>query len=405
MRLIISIIAFFISFWPAYAQDYDEFIADLIDQTNIDTLTSLVRILTGEDSVSLGSRKILIKHRMHPNNDLAADYIKYKLETYGLDTYDQIYSGSGRNVYAIQPGSTYEDQQFIICAHYDAVDYYCADDNASSVATILEAARILSHHQFDYTIIYALWDEEEIVKTGSYETGSKYYASRAYANNSDIRGVLNLEMLGWDQDDDGKNDIHTSDIANSVSLANLVFQIASLYNLSLNPIIYNPGTRASDHRQFWDNGFSAVEICQAFFGGDYNPYYHTNEDRIDKFNLPYFHELAKLAIGSISTLAHENPIACVENIVRNIPMAFNLNNYPNPFNHSTIIHYEIPKDEYVVLSVFNCIGEKITELVNEYQRAGNYKIRFDADNLFTGVYFMKISTPTMMKTEKMILVR
>ena len=405
MKFTLSIITFLISFWPVYPQDYDQFIANLINQTSIDSLTAFVRILTGEDSVSIGSRKILIKHRMFPSNDLAAEYIKYKLESYGLDTYHQTYSATGRNVYAIQPGSTYESQQFIICAHYDAVDYYCADDNASGVATVLEAARILSNHQFDYTIIYALWDEEEIGITGSYETGSKYYASQAYANNADIHGVINLEMLGWDQNNDRKNDIHTSDIGNSLSLANLVFGIASLYSLSLDPVIYNPGTSASDHRQFWDMGFSAVEICQAFFGGDYNIYYHSNEDRINKFNLPYFHELAKLAIGSISTLAYENPIASVENVIQNIPMTSHLDNYPNPFNHSTIIHYEIPRDEYVVINIFNCVGEKVTELINEFQRAGNHNIRFTADNISTGVYFITISTPTIIKTKKMILVR
>ena len=105
---------------------------------------------------------------------------------------------------------------FILCAHYDAVDFYCADDNASGVTAVLEAARILSEYQFNYTIVYALWDEEESGKHGSY-----YYATMADSNDLDIQGVLNLEMFGWDEDGDGLIDIHTNDIANSVSLANI----------------------------------------------------------------------------------------------------------------------------------------------------------------------------------------
>jgi len=57
----------------------------------------------------------------------------------------------------VQEGYLYPEKQFIICAHYDAVDVYCADDNATGVAAVIEAARILSQYNFKYTLIYALW--------------------------------------------------------------------------------------------------------------------------------------------------------------------------------------------------------------------------------------------------------
>ena len=401
MKFNISIIFFLLCVLPLYAQNYDPFIADLMNQTNLDSLTSFVRILSGEDSVKLGDSTVLIQHRInYPGNDLAAEYLKQKLESYGLDTYDQLYSEDGRNIYAIQPGTLYANQLFLICAHYDAVDYYCADDDASGVAAVLEAARILSSCQFNYTIIYALWDEEEFGRIGS-----SYYASQADSNNSDIQGVLNLEMFGWDEDNDGLIDIHTRDIANSVALANLLIRIDSLYTLSLNPIIYNPGTTASDHSSFWDKGFSAIVFSEAYWGGDFNPYYHSSEDRIDKFNLSYFLELTKLAIGSISTLVIENPIVSVENDVQSIPTAFILNNYPNPFNYSTIIHYELPNDEYVVVSIFNCLGEKVDELVNKFQSSGRYDIQFSADNLSSGTYIVTLNTSRVHRCGKIILLK
>jgi hypothetical protein len=302
MKAFICVIVFLIGFSQIYSQSYDPFIQGLINQTNLDSLVSFVRILSGEDYVTIGNRTVLIRNRgRSKDNNLAADYIKQKLISYELDTYDQIYSGKGRNIYAIQPGIHYPDEQYIICAHYDAVTNYCADDNASGTAAVLEAARILSNYQLDYTLIYALWDEEE---TGY--TGSEYYADQAFSNSDNILGVINLDMLGWDSDDDGLMDIHTSNIANSVSLANLVSNIISLYTLSLTDAIYNPGATNSDHNSFWDAGYGAVAFYEA--GGDVNPYYHTNGDRIDKFNLAYFHKLAQLAIGSISTLANGVPI-------------------------------------------------------------------------------------------------
>ena len=119
-----------------------------------------------------------------------------------------------------------------------------------------------------------------------------------------------------------------------------------------------------------ENRFSAICFSEAFYGGDSNPYYHSINDRIDKFNLPYFHELTKLAVASISTLAIENPILGIGNEIQAIPQSFNLNNYPNPFNNSTIIQYDISKDEHIVLNIYNFLGEKVTELVNGYQKAG-----------------------------------
>jgi len=311
MKAFICLIMILIGFSQIYSQSYDPFIQGLINQTNLDSLVYSVRVLSGEDSVTVGNTTVLIRNRsITKDNNLAADYIKQKLLSYGLDTYDQTYGrGKGkppklydRNIYAIQPGIHYPDEQYIICAHYDAVTDYCADDNASGTAAVLEAARILSNYQLDYTLIYALWDEEEIGLIGS-----GYYANQAFSNNDNILGVINLDMLGWDGDDDGLMDIHTRDIANSVALANLVYNIDSVYNLVLDPVTYNPGATNSDHNSFWNEGYSAIVFCETYWGGDFNPYYHTSSDRIDKFNLPYFHKLAKLAIGSISTLANGVP--------------------------------------------------------------------------------------------------
>ena len=199
--------------------EYDPLVGDIINHVNLDSLIANVRILSGEDSTWVNGSKVRIQHRVSDlGNDLAADYIKNQLERLeNLEVYDQTYSEGGRNIYAIQPGILYPEEHYILCAHYDAVDDYCADDNASGVAAVLEAARLLSQYCLKYTLVYALWDEEEIGKTGS-----GYYSDRARANNREILGVLNMDMIGWDSDKDRLVEIHSNDIAHSDSLDHLL---------------------------------------------------------------------------------------------------------------------------------------------------------------------------------------
>ena len=118
-----------------YAQHPDTLVQRLISQTNSDTLTHYVRVLSGEDSVSIAGSRYLITSRYagNPGNNVAADFIYQTLSQLGLSVFNQNYSGSGRNLYAVQTGTTYPDQQFIICAHYDDMPSFSlapgADEN------------------------------------------------------------------------------------------------------------------------------------------------------------------------------------------------------------------------------------------------------------------------------------
>jgi hypothetical protein len=80
-------------------------------------------------------------------------------------------------------------------------------------------------------------------------------------------------------------------------------------------------------------------------------------------------------------------------------------NYPNPFNSSTTISFTILKEEFVELSVYNCLGEKIRVLKNELLRPGNYTVRFDASGLATGTYFYRLKTSKGSITKKMLYLK
>ena len=88
------------------------------------------------------------------------------------------------------------------------------------------------------------------------------------------------------------------------------------------------------------------------------------------------------------------------------PSAFMLNSvYPNPFNPSTTVSYSIEKNINVNISIYNMSGQKVSELVNANQTAGNYSITWDASNQPSGLYFVRLSAGNQISSQKIMLVK
>ncbi len=84
---------------------------------------------------------------------------------------------------------------------------------------------------------------------------------------------------------------------------------------------------------------------------------------------------------------------------------FNLfQNFPNPFNPTTSIKYEIPKNAQVTLKVYDILGKEVFSL-NEYKLAGSYEVKFDGSNLASGMYFYKFETNGYKDVKKMVLLK
>ncbi|RPI00961.1 MAG: T9SS C-terminal target domain-containing protein [Calditrichaeota bacterium] len=79
--------------------------------------------------------------------------------------------------------------------------------------------------------------------------------------------------------------------------------------------------------------------------------------------------------------------------------------YPNPFNAATTISYYLPVDDHVQLHIYNLAGERVSALIDEKQKAGSYKIGFNADNLPSGVYFFRLAISNAAFDGKLTLVR
>ena len=82
-----------------------------------------------------------------------------------------------------------------------------------------------------------------------------------------------------------------------------------------------------------------------------------------------------------------------------------LPNYPNPFNPSTTIEFDLPKTSDLTLKVFNILGEEVATLVSDRLSAGSYTYEWDASNLASGIYLYRLQAGDYVKTRKMVLMR
>ena len=94
------------------------------------------------------------------------------------------------------------------------------------------------------------------------------------------------------------------------------------------------------------------------------------------------------------------------NIVAGSPLVFKLNEvYPNPFNPSTTISYLIDRNFNINISLYNMVGEKVSELVNTKQVPGEYSVSWEANNQPSGLYLVMLSAGNQIKTQKIMLVK
>ncbi len=82
-----------------------------------------------------------------------------------------------------------------------------------------------------------------------------------------------------------------------------------------------------------------------------------------------------------------------------------LGNYPNPFQASTTITYEVRTLTDIQLAIWDLSGQPVQLLVERQQNSGVYQARFDADGLPSGTYFVRLRTPEGVESHKIILAK
>jgi Secretion system C-terminal sorting domain len=80
-------------------------------------------------------------------------------------------------------------------------------------------------------------------------------------------------------------------------------------------------------------------------------------------------------------------------------------NYPNPFNPNTTIEYHLNRVAWVVLEIYNSLGQKIRTIINELQTSGNHKMQFDGSQLPSGLYYYRLEADGFTQQKKMLLIK
>jgi hypothetical protein len=90
----------------------------------------------------------------------------------------------------------------------------------------------------------------------------------------------------------------------------------------------------------------------------------------------------------------------------NAPNKFELaQNFPNPFNPTTKISFSVPSNSNVKLTVYNLLGQEITNLVNGFMKAGSHTVEFNATNFNSGLYFYRLESNGLTQVKKMMLLK
>jgi len=284
-----------------YAQAPNPQIVQLLSKINRDTMALYIRQLSGDTSCIIGGSPytIVSRHKNQPGNDKAGQYIYEKFQSYGLQVQYETFSSTGKNVIATKPGLYDSQAYFIVCAHYDNMPSGPiapgADDNASGTATVLELARVFSQYNFNYTIKFICFDEEE-----QGLIGSNYYATQARNRNDSIIGVINLDMTGYDANNDGRMDVHSKNVANTPQIANEWVNNVYQYGISLIPRIV-PSQPYSDHHSFHQRNYGAILVIESDL--EFNPYYHTVNDRFQYINMNFAHKIAQVTAATAAEFA------------------------------------------------------------------------------------------------------
>ncbi len=90
---------------------------------------------------------------------------------------------------------------------------------------------------------------------------------------------------------------------------------------------------------------------------------------------------------------------------RSVPAAYALGAFPNPFNPTATIHFELPAASHVVLKVYTMLGQEVQTLVEGDRQAGRYDVVLDGSNMSSGVYFYRLTTKSYSEAKKIILAK
>jgi len=218
---------------------------------------------------------------------LTRAYIAGELTRLGLEPQLHDY-GDGANVFAELPATGDGDSLIVMGAHLDTVaGAPGAADDGTGVALVLAAARYLSAlERRDQTVVFALFDQEELGLVGSLA-----FAQKLREDGALLDGMHNFDMLSWDRDNDRGVELWAPDD-----------DLEPFYRDAADEIgmpISSHVLLSSDHAAFEAHGFAAVAMGEEFHEGDTTPHYHLPTDTYDQVDFGYLGAATQLALRAV----------------------------------------------------------------------------------------------------------
>ncbi len=261
----------------------------------------------------------------------AADYIydSFQSLSYSVEPhFFRFAGGEYRNIIATRAGRGKPEERLLVIAHYDTVeDSPGADDNASGVGVLLEAARVLEPLELARTVQFTAVSLEEGQFEGPPDEiglwGSRALAAAAEEQNWQLAGVVVLEAVAYA----GTDSVQTAPaglpialpergdfigvIGNETSgdLVDMFVQAVGRHGVALPlvPLVV-PGngetlkdTRRSDHASFWDRGYKAIMLTDT--ANFRSPHYHQPTDTIETLNLPFAAQVCRAVAAMVMDVA------------------------------------------------------------------------------------------------------
>ena len=292
----------------------------LIGEVQQSDLYQLIGNLSGENEIEVDGETYTLDTRNSYSETYiltATEYVSAYLAAQGLEvSFMEWYTETEdeepytvTDVIAELPGTVHPDEIILITAHLDNMpegeNAPGADDNASGSAAVMLAAARMAGHTFERTVRFVLLTDEEYD-----QYGSQLYAEHCRNLGENILAVYNMDMVGWDGNNDGHVYLETRKITETGYTSDLAIygvftQVVDLYGLSsvIAPHIEANHDEFVDSWNFWDNGFPGVTAIEDYEGLEVNPYYHTEGDTLTTLNMPFYTNFFKASLGAIAHLA------------------------------------------------------------------------------------------------------
>lgn len=235
------------------------------------------------------------RHITEPANAAATEWVSDLFESFGFEPERHAFQAEGldlENVFVTVHGTTNPELVYVVAAHFDAVrNVPGADDDATGMAVVFEAARVLRENPQPATIVFMGFNGEE---AGLY--GARAWVPDQVSDGVNVMGLVNHEVLGWTRDHRLDNTIrhNNNDLRDATHAAAFLFSEMITYDSYY--------TRSTDAAVFHAE-YGEIVTALAGFPLLGNPHYHQRTDDVRTISMQLVAESAKTTTATVMLMA------------------------------------------------------------------------------------------------------